>query len=453
MSKVKRVILSKSVISLLITFSVIAILIFASSPAQALNITVTNPSSGILGNPYTFTVQIDVQNTDDLLPIKHVDLQIFNAALPGTYRADCTNLPLPTAASSTVTRNYTGTFGTIFVSGTSGANWGYGYGYRYGYGYDYTSGTWGTSSFGYGYGYGNNTGPTSITYTITWISPLSWPTGIYNIRVLVYGNGSGTAFTHTDTISFTLNAPTPTPTPTPTPIPTPTPTPMLGTTNVTGIVTTEGRFTQTVMAASADGRCTLTIPKDTVGLTKDLKPLSEISIVEMTEPPTGASIINVLGHIYDLGPDGATFDPPITLTFNYNPDEVPEGTDPVIHYWDADAGAWVPLEGCVVDPVAHTITVQISHFTPFVILAVAVPVSPTPTTPAPTTPTPTTPAPTTPAPTTPAPTTPAPTTPAPTTPTPTPTPTNWGLIIGLIVAAIAVIVLLIYFLWWRRRAV
>jgi len=28
---------------------------------------------------------------------------------------------------------------------------------------------------------------------------------------------------------------------------------------------------------------------------------------------------------YDLGPDGATFDPPITLMIMYDPDEIPEG--------------------------------------------------------------------------------------------------------------------------------
>ena len=85
---------NKGVLSVLITLSIVAVLVFDSSPAQALTVTVANPNSGYLGSAYTFAVSINVENTD-LLPIQHVNLQIFNAASPSTYRSDCTNLPLP----------------------------------------------------------------------------------------------------------------------------------------------------------------------------------------------------------------------------------------------------------------------------------------------------------------------------------------------------------------------
>lgn len=462
MNRVKRIILNKAVLSLLITVGIVSILIFASSPAQALTVSVSNSPNAYQGSPYTFNVLINVENSD-LLPISGVDLQIYYANNPGTYTINYTNLPIPTVDSTTVTGSILGTFGTVSVLATSGANWGYGYGDRSGYGYGYQSQTWGYGYFGYGYGYGygygSYVGPATLTYQVTWTPSVSWLTGIYNIKVLVYGNGGGTAFTHQQSFSFTLNAPSqqvivgggggggeaalaP------------------GTTKVSNFVTTGGVFTQAVTASSADGKVKLNIPKGTVGKTKDGKPLSEITIVPMTTAPTGASTINLLGQIYGIGPDGATFNPPITITFAFDPVKVPAGANLHVHYWDVAAGKWVTCPGCVTDTVNSVVTNnQIGHFTPFAILNLAA-LAPTPTptpVPAPTpTPTPAPPAPApTPVPTpTPAPApTPTPTpTPVPTpTPIPTPAPTNWGLIGGLIAAVIVIIVLCTYFFWWRRR--
>ncbi|MCK4722411.1 MAG: hypothetical protein KAT75_03855, partial [Dehalococcoidia bacterium] len=116
----------------------------------------------------------------------------------------------------------------------------------------------------------------------------------------------------------------------------------------------------------------LTISEGTTGKTKEDEPLSEISVTEMEEPPVPPADSNVIGLTYDLGPDEATFDPPITLTFTYDPDEIPEGVSEenlVIAVWDEGASEWVTLEGCTVDPITHTITAPVSHFTAFTVLA------------------------------------------------------------------------------------
>ncbi|GAI53974.1 unnamed protein product, partial [marine sediment metagenome] len=71
------------------------------------------------------------------------------------------------------------------------------------------------------------------------------------------------------------------------------------------------------------------------------------------------------------GPDGATFDPPLTLTFEYEESELPEDAnedDLVIAYWDEGAEEWVELD-CTVDPVTNTISAEVSHFTTFAIIA------------------------------------------------------------------------------------
>jgi hypothetical protein len=91
----------------------------------------------------------------------------------------------------------------------------------------------------------------------------------------------------------------------------------------------------------------------------------------MTDPPAQPAASNVVGLVYDLGPDGATFDPPITLTFTYDESLIPAGVaeeNLVLAFWDASSGAWVNLE-CTVNPATNTITAKISHFTPFTVLA------------------------------------------------------------------------------------
>ncbi len=78
--------------------------------------------------------------------------------------------------------------------------------------------------------------------------------------------------------------------------------------------------------------------------------------------------MSFIGLNYDLEPDGATFDPPITVTFVYNPDWIPNELGPeslTIGYYDQDTNQWVLLdaENITIDPATNTITAEISHFT------------------------------------------------------------------------------------------
>jgi len=148
-------------------------------------------------------------------------------------------------------------------------------------------------------------------------------------------------------------------------------TPPSGTTYVSNIVTIGGEFIKDVTVESVDGNVELAIDEGTIGLTKKGKKLIKISIDEMEDRPDPPKESNRIGLTYDLGPDGATFDPPITLTFTYNPDEIPEGVSEenlVIAMWDEEAGEWVDLV-CTVDPETNTITASVSHFTAFSVLA------------------------------------------------------------------------------------
>jgi len=230
--------------------------------------------------------------------------------------------------------------------------------------------------------------------------------------------------------------------------------------DVSDIINEYGVFTESTSIEI--GRVDLTIPEDTTGLTEEGEPLSEINVTEMAEPPAPPEDTNIIGLTYDLGPDRATFQPPITITFTYDEADIPEGVDEedlVIAIYDEDAGEWVVLEDVTVDPVTNTISASVSHFTAFTILAfIPAPPAPPAPPPAPPAPPPAPPvitAPVVPPPVPPvvtAPVVPPPVPVVPAPPAPPVAPPNWGLIGGIIAGCI-VVGLLVYFFVWRKRGI
>jgi len=204
-----------------------------------------------------------------------------------------------------------------------------------------------------------------------------------------------------------------------TPPPIPTPPPVYLPVNDDGVVQEDVAYDagdDTLSAHIASG----TVAKDATG--KALETIT-VDLVCFGYPPPPANAY-VIGCAYDFGPEGATFDPPITITLKYDPGLIPAGiaeTDLCIAYYDQSKGKWVKLVSTV-DTVNKVITAEVSGFTMFAVYAEA---------PAPTeTPTP----------------------PPTATPTPTPEPeagTNIGVIIGPIIAVI--IIGIVAYLLLRRR--
>ena len=131
-----------------------------------------------------------------------------------------------------------------------------------------------------------------------------------------------------------------------------------------GIV--QGTFT----ATSLDGKLTINIPKGTKALDKNGNPLTNMTAAVFTNPPPPPANANIIGLTYDFGPAGATFNPLITFTWNYDPAALPAGVaaqDLVIAYYDTATGKWVELQGAV-NTTNHTVTALVSHFTTFVML-------------------------------------------------------------------------------------
>jgi len=339
-------------IPLILVIAVATSLWFAT-PTKALTIDYPTLPSGNVGSTHSGQVVITIEDNEHL-PVQSINMEIYNVA-DSTKKATCTYLPT-TATTKNYSSAQTGNGGAVAVTATTGFGWQYvtkaGYADWKGSAY-----TWLPMA---GYGYAYSPGSVSITYDITWSSPSGWPSGDYKIKTEIIANGN--TFTEYSG-SFTLVAATGGGS-----VPATKP----GATNVTNAVNMHGEFNQTVTATSADGNISMTINRGTTGKDKHGQTLREILIVPSSTPPAPPPQANIIGLPYNFGPDGATFDPPITITFTYDPATIPEGVEPgdlVIAFWDENTNQWVKLDNIVVDPVSHTISGETSHFTTFSVIA------------------------------------------------------------------------------------
>ena len=218
----------------------------------------------------------------------------------------------------------------------------------------------------------------------------------------------------------------------------------------------KGLVLEDYSAASDDGLVSLVIGEGTRALGSDGKRLGSLEAVEVDDPPEPPSGKDIVGLPYDFGPDGATFNPPITLSWKFD-STVTAPEDLTIAYYDRASGQWIELP-CTVDYATNTIVAEISHFTVFALIGkVEAPevIVPTPPTPAPA-PSPAPPTvvelepqePPTVTPEEPTPSAP-PTTPAPLTPLPEKEGLGGGAIAAIIIGAAGVGILSIWFI--RRR--
>ena len=142
-------------------------------------------------------------------------------------------------------------------------------------------------------------------------------------------------------------------------------------TDVSGVVTGGGVFTEEVIVASDGGEGEVTIGAGTTGLTEGGDPLDEIWLIELDrEPPPPPEDTAVVGLHYEAGPHGTTFDQPVTITIAFDPGDIPQGADEqdlVIALWDGSD--WVTLDGCVVDTVNNTISAPVSHFSRYAVIS------------------------------------------------------------------------------------
>ena len=108
------------------------------------------------------------------------------------------------------------------------------------------------------------------------------------------------------------------------------------------------------------------------------RPLTYIYILPVAEneiPTPTPEYLKFISRVFELGPEGSNFDPPIKLIFNYNPALIPAGIDELdmfIARWDDQLGQWAPLETHV-DTEKQIIWVEISDFSIYTVMAGAKP--------------------------------------------------------------------------------
>lgn len=120
-----------------------------------------------------------------------------------------------------------------------------------------------------------------------------------------------------------------------------------------------------------EGLLSVGIDNLTTGMTREGKPLETITIT-MVDPPISSGYSYKVIDSYDISPDGAIFDNPVTFTFLYDPVDIPFGSyeeDLVVATWDWEAEQWHILDDSRVNLQQNTISVRVDHLSYFAVLA------------------------------------------------------------------------------------
>ena len=124
--------------------------------------------------------------------------------------------------------------------------------------------------------------------------------------------------------------------------------------------------TEEEIIRTEDGDAELVIPAGTRVYDSSGNVVDEVTLKVLDKNFEGMSNAPVVGMVvYNGLPDGARFDPPITMTIDYEPYDIPPGVAEEslrIAWFDKRAGIWksIPTQ---VDTVNHRLTAQIRHFT------------------------------------------------------------------------------------------
>lgn len=154
-------------------------------------------------------------------------------------------------------------------------------------------------------------------------------------------------------------------------------------TDVSETVTDDGLFTEEVTIKTEEKFGEVTIPENTTSQTKEGEPPTVIWLVEIDKTRANVSESTAVVSLqYEAGPDGLTFDKPITLTLNYDPySQIAAAQEDslFIATWDNTAHEWIKLENRTIDKKNKTISAQVLHFSRYTVIA-PVPPAPEPVT-------------------------------------------------------------------------
>ena len=126
-----------------------------------------------------------------------------------------------------------------------------------------------------------------------------------------------------------------------------------------GTVNNQGVLQQSASVSSLDGVVTIDIPLDATLLDSAGNPLTNISVAPIAPPADPPADYQIL-KTFAFTPNGATFDPGITITISFDPATVPAGKTVVIAFYNAATAKWEFITGTI--NADNTATFTVTHF-------------------------------------------------------------------------------------------
>ncbi|MFH1032029.1 MAG: cohesin domain-containing protein [Chloroflexota bacterium] len=131
------------------------------------------------------------------------------------------------------------------------------------------------------------------------------------------------------------------------------------------------RVMEDIEAPSVDIKANLFIGKGTVVKNRADSVLSSIAVEKMVTPPDASQNTEIIGGAYDIGPNGARFEPPALLTLKYEVKLIPEGIPEENLYiatWNEVNHSWERM-ACTVAPGNDSISANLDHLSIYTIMA------------------------------------------------------------------------------------
>jgi PKD repeat protein len=130
-----------------------------------------------------------------------------------------------------------------------------------------------------------------------------------------------------------------------------------------------GVITQATSLRSTDGLATFNISKGITAKDSSGMPLTSIGITQIpAENLPEGTVFSFAGMYYDIQPDGATFSPPVSLSFTIP--QAPWNKEFALQQYDSATGTWQVLPGSY-NPETGIVTAQVSHLCHFALFAKA----------------------------------------------------------------------------------
>jgi hypothetical protein len=152
-----------------------------------------------------------------------------------------------------------------------------------------------------------------------------------------------------------------------------------GVTNLGPYINNEGVFNLEYSGYSEDKQVSILFARGVQGTKKDGAVLKSVIIVPLEKtPPLPDDRTSILSLAYEFGPAGAKFMPGVDVTIAYNPAKLPAGFKDgklAIALWNPTTKAWEKVEGGKVDAQVNTMTVTLTHFSIYAVIAEIQPAS------------------------------------------------------------------------------